>query len=213
VGRIGQLALIVLALASQPASGASRERWTAQGIVTALGSRTITVHGATCRITTASPSSATLRLYYVGAEAKIACTKGVLRSISPVKGPTSIAIKSHDVSSGGGSSFTWVAPVCGPAPKGQDTYVGSPSTVTCASGTVSVFGPSSAGDPCAEAFVAGTPAGYSDRLCASVTVGSLTCGIKAFFYVGMGAQYVTVGQPATIGCIDGVLQVIHPGTT
>jgi hypothetical protein len=81
---VGRIALGVLALAGlSVAAGqaATAPKWTAKGAITKLNARTITVHGTSCRITTASPAHVTLHLYYVGAEAKIACADGVLRAI------------------------------------------------------------------------------------------------------------------------------------
>src|SRR4051812_28180845 len=103
--------MLMLALATQPAFGGTPQ-WTATGGVTALGKRSITVHGQTCRITTASPPSATLRLYHVGAEARIACKKGILKTISPLRAST-VPVQSGGL---GGSSVTFVAPTCGKAP-------------------------------------------------------------------------------------------------
>ena len=85
---MGRLALAVLVLAglAVPAGLAdTAPKWTAKGHVTKLNTHAITVHGTSCRITSVSPGRATLRLYYVGAEAKIACTAGVLRAIDVLK--------------------------------------------------------------------------------------------------------------------------------
>jgi hypothetical protein len=81
--RLACLALVLTGLAAQ-ASTAATPKWTAKGSITALRLHSITVHGQSCRITTASPSRAILRLYGVGTEAKIACKNGVLRSIDPL---------------------------------------------------------------------------------------------------------------------------------
>jgi hypothetical protein len=71
---------------------ATTPSWTAKGAVTKLTARTIVVKGTQCRITTTSPSRATLRLYYVGAEVKIACKDGVLRAIDVLKQLPSITV-------------------------------------------------------------------------------------------------------------------------
>jgi hypothetical protein len=86
--------VLLLAGLAAPASLASAQPgWTAKGSITALKLHSITVHGETCRITPTSPGRLTLRLYYVGAEAKIACAGGVLRKIdvlSALPGVTSV---------------------------------------------------------------------------------------------------------------------------
>jgi hypothetical protein len=87
--------VLLLAALAAPASlaAASQPTWTAKGSITALKVHSITVHGQTCRITTASPTRATLRLYFVGASAKIACANGVLRTIDVFKvAPASIIL-------------------------------------------------------------------------------------------------------------------------
>ncbi len=81
--------------------------------------------------------------------------------------------------------------------------------MTCASGTVAAFGPMSSGDLCGIASAPGEPANNVERLCASVTVGSFTCEIEAFFYASLAGKY-PIGQPATIACVDGVLKLIRP---
>ena len=81
MGRIALAVLVVAGLSVPAGLAATAPKWTAKGVITKLSSRGITVHGTSCRITTASPARATLRLYYVGAEAKVACTGGVLRAI------------------------------------------------------------------------------------------------------------------------------------
>ena len=80
----------MVAIAAQPAVGARSPKWTAEGAITALRMHSITVRGHTCQITAASPGRQTLRLFYVGAEAKIACVQGVLRSIDVLKAAPSI---------------------------------------------------------------------------------------------------------------------------
>jgi hypothetical protein len=82
--RLAVAALLLTGLVS-PTALASTPTWTAKGAITTLRLHSITVHGQTCGITTASPSRATLRLYGVGIEAKIACKNGVLRSIDPLR--------------------------------------------------------------------------------------------------------------------------------
>jgi hypothetical protein len=81
--RLAVAALVLTGLAS-PVALATTPTWTAKGAITTLRLQSITVHGQTCQITTASPGRATLRLYSLGTEAKIACTNGVLRAIYPL---------------------------------------------------------------------------------------------------------------------------------
>jgi hypothetical protein len=85
VGRIALAVLVLVGLSVPAGLAATAPKWTAKGAITKLNTRAITVHGISCRITTASPARATLRLYYVGAEAKIACAGGVLRAIDVLK--------------------------------------------------------------------------------------------------------------------------------
>jgi hypothetical protein len=89
--RLAVAALVLTGLVS-PVALATTPKWTAKGAITTLRLHSITVHGQTCRITTASPSRATLRLYSLGTEAKIACKNGVLHAIYPLLSPKPIVI-------------------------------------------------------------------------------------------------------------------------
>jgi hypothetical protein len=84
--RLAVAALVLTGLAA-PTALATPPKWTAKGAVTTLRLHSITVHGTTCRLTTASPPRSTMRLYYVGAAAKIACAHGILRAIETVPLP------------------------------------------------------------------------------------------------------------------------------
>jgi hypothetical protein len=92
VGRIALAALVLAGLAAPAGLSATTPKSTARGAVTKLTARTIVVKGTPCRITTASPSRVTVRLYYVGAEVKIACKDGVLRAIDVLKQLPSITV-------------------------------------------------------------------------------------------------------------------------
>jgi hypothetical protein len=98
---------LVAGLAAPAALAATPQaKWTAKGPITALQLHSITVNGKSCRITTASPARPTLRLYYVGAEAKIACADGVLRKIDVLNVLPSIKITSPQPGTGGGNFGT-----------------------------------------------------------------------------------------------------------
>jgi hypothetical protein len=101
-------AVLLLAGLAAPAALAAtpQPKWTAKGAITALHLHSITVHGQSCRITTASPARLTLRLYYVGAEAKIACADGVLRKIDVLNVLPSVTIKGSQPGTGGGNFGT-----------------------------------------------------------------------------------------------------------
>lgn len=73
-------ALIVLAtgLLAGPAVAAT-PHWTATGAITKLNKQVVTVHGKTCKIPAALRT--VVKLYYVGAGAKINCVDGSLRKI------------------------------------------------------------------------------------------------------------------------------------
>lgn len=98
---------MVAGLAATAAVAAGQPRWTANGAVKALGIHTITVGHQTCRITAASPPRSVLRLYYVGASAKIACVRGVLRAID-VLAPQPV-INASGPAHCGGSTLNFVA--------------------------------------------------------------------------------------------------------
>ena len=102
VTRLPLLVLLLLGLAA-PASlaAAPQPKWTAKGPVTSLSAHTITVNGRKCQITTASPTRATLRLYFVGAGAKIACADGVLRKIDVLSVLPGVTIKEPQPGAGG----------------------------------------------------------------------------------------------------------------
>jgi hypothetical protein len=121
VGRIALAAFVVAGLFLPAGLAAAAPSWTAKGAITKLSPGAITVHGTSCRITSMSPARGTLRLYYVGAEAKIACVRGVLRAIDvleplapitssapPVRVATLTAIANSSValSHTAGSTFT-----------------------------------------------------------------------------------------------------------
>jgi hypothetical protein len=121
VGRIALAAVVLAGLVVPGGLAGTAPKWTANA-------RTITVHGTSCRITTASPARATLRLYYVGAEAKIACAAGVLRAIDVLKQLPSIISQSV-------TRTPPTAPISGGLVIGQ-TQASATTTV----GTVSAFG-------------------------------------------------------------------------
>jgi hypothetical protein len=102
------LAVVILAGLAAPAALAATPqlKWKAKGPITALHLHSITVNGKSCRITTGSPARPTLRLYYVGAEAKIACADGVLRKIDVLNVLPSVTIKGSQPGSGGGNFGT-----------------------------------------------------------------------------------------------------------
>jgi hypothetical protein len=85
VGRIALAALVLAGLTAPATFAATTPKWTATGTVSKLNTHAITVNGTSCRITSASPDRLTLRLYYVGAEVKIACRKSVLEAIDVLK--------------------------------------------------------------------------------------------------------------------------------
>src|SRR3954453_14005466 len=88
----GLTVLLVAGLTLSATVSAARPKWTATGPVKKLSARSITVQGTTCRITKASPPRSVLRLYYVGAKAKIACGKGVLDAIASAGSTTGITV-------------------------------------------------------------------------------------------------------------------------
>jgi hypothetical protein len=88
--RTGVAALVLAGLAVSPAAAASA-RWSAQGTVTALSVRSITVHGKTCRISPAASLRHALTQLGIGADAKIRCTSGVLKRVAVVK-PTVVTL-------------------------------------------------------------------------------------------------------------------------
>jgi hypothetical protein len=92
VGRIALAALVLAGLTAPATFAATAPKWTAKGAVTKLTAHTIVVKGIPCRITSASPTRATLRLYYVGAEVKIACREGVLKAIDVLEQLPSIIV-------------------------------------------------------------------------------------------------------------------------
>jgi hypothetical protein len=107
MSRLAFVVLLVVGLAASAALAATPQlKWTAKGSITALHLHSITVNGKSCRITTASPARLTLRLYYVGAEAKIACADGILRKIDVLNVLPSIKIKSSQPGTGGGNFGT-----------------------------------------------------------------------------------------------------------
>jgi hypothetical protein len=107
VGRIALAALVLAGLTAPAGLSATAPNWTAKGAVTKLTAHTIVVKGTPCRITTASPSRATLRLYYVGAEVKIACQDGVLHAIDVLKQLPSITVT--DPQRAAGATITAIA--------------------------------------------------------------------------------------------------------
>jgi hypothetical protein len=78
--RLGLVALVLAGLTATAAL-AGTPTWSAKGTVTALNRNAITVNGRNCKITTVSPPRSVLRLYFVGAHAKISCAGGILRKI------------------------------------------------------------------------------------------------------------------------------------
>jgi hypothetical protein len=107
VGRTALAALVLSGLTAPAALAATAPKWTAKGAITKLNTRTIAVHGTTCRITSTSPARTTLRLYYVGAEVKVACTNGVLHAIDVLKQLPSVT--STGPQSGGGTTLPAIA--------------------------------------------------------------------------------------------------------
>jgi hypothetical protein len=91
--------LVIAGLTAPAALSAADTKWTATGAVKALSAHSITVGHTTCRVTTASPGKSVLRRYYVGANAKIACVHGVLRTIA-------VAGKAASVTVTGGTACT-----------------------------------------------------------------------------------------------------------
>jgi hypothetical protein len=153
--------LLLAGLAAPASLAAAQPTWTAKGSITALKLHSITVHGQTCRITTASPSRATLRLYGVGIEAKIACANGVLHAIDPLHAPTVIKVPgtvySPPTTSGSGNSLataqTIVALSSGLISPSSSLTGGTPitaltdSAISAGGGTVSLTCSIGAGSP------------------------------------------------------------------
>jgi len=130
VGRFALVALVLAGLTAPATLAATTPRWTAKGAVTRLTAHTIVVKGVPCRITSTSPSRATLRLYYVGAEVKIACREGVLRAIDVLKQLPSIT--------SGPPTFT--RPPSGTTPVGPLLLTHSTSGTTTTSSAISLLG-------------------------------------------------------------------------
>ena len=122
-----------------PASlaAAPQPKWTAKGSITALKVHSITVHGQTCRITTASPGRATLRLYGLGIEAKISCANGVLRAIDVLKSLP--PIKSTEPTNPAGGSDLHASAVGGSGVLLSQTIVGAITSSASMSGSFSVL--------------------------------------------------------------------------
>lgn len=183
VGRVALLSVICIAVAAPAGLGASGTNVTARGAITALRVKSITVHGRTCRITGASPDRATLRLFYVGAEAKIACANGVLRSITSLNQPTMISVPGTSSTAGSGGSEGWSG--------GGGSASFSWGTDVTAQGTVTSLN----SDDCM--------AGSSQLRCASITVNGVSCAVSLFFYNHITAgisQPFSLGDTATMQC-------------
>lgn len=130
MGRIALAALVLTALAAAAGHAATTPRWTAKGKVSRLNAHTITVHGTSCRITSVSPDRLTLRLYYVGAEVKIACREGVLKAIDVLKQLPSIR----------SGPPTPTRPPTGTTPVGPTLLTQSTSGTTATSSAASLLG-------------------------------------------------------------------------
>lgn len=103
------LTLVVACAIAPAALAGSAPALTAQGAITSLSKHAITLAGQHCRITAASPSAGTLRLYYVGADAKIVCKGGVLERIGVARALPPIDEQGTSKPSSGGTNLTFVA--------------------------------------------------------------------------------------------------------
>jgi hypothetical protein len=166
VGRTALAALVLAAVTTSAGTAATTPKWTAKGPVTKLTARMITVHGTSCRITPASPGHATLRLYYVGAEARIACRNGVLRAIDVLKqlpsitttGPQpSVATLQAIATTGVALSQTRGATVSLDVLAGQFSITAlSPTSITAGRGSISVTCQLADGSPDVASYVVGS---------------------------------------------------------
>jgi hypothetical protein len=109
MGRIALVTIVLAGLTASAAAAAHHPRWTAKGKITKLTSRTITVHGKSCRITADSPKPL-LRIYVVGSTVKIVCGDGQLLTIDRLattsNGSPGQSSSSSSVSSSSASSST-----------------------------------------------------------------------------------------------------------
>lgn len=136
--RLAFVALVLTGLVASAASAATPQpKRTAKGLVTALNTRAITVNGRRCEITTASPGRATIRLYFVGASAKIACANGILRAIDVLN--ASPAITSTEPTHPGSGGDLHASAVGGSGVLMTQTSVGGTTSSAGMSGSFSVL--------------------------------------------------------------------------
>jgi hypothetical protein len=131
--------VLLLAGLTAPASlaAAPQPKSTAKGEITALNTRAITVSGRKCEITTASPTRATIRLYFVGADAKIACANGILRAIDVLKSLP--PVKSTQPTHPAGGSDLHASAIGGSGVSLSQTTVGGITSSASMSGSFTVL--------------------------------------------------------------------------
>jgi hypothetical protein len=153
MGRIALVTVVLAGLTASAAVAAQHPRWTAKGKITKLTSRTITVHGKSCRITADSPKPL-LRIYVVGSTVKIVCGDGQLVTIdrlstttngAPGQSSSSSSVSgsssaSSSTSSGSSSSSASALALAGEfsvtaVGNGSITVRGGSSSYTCKIGT------------------------------------------------------------------------------
>ena len=201
--------VLIVAALTAPSAGAGSIRTTIAGKITVLQSKSVTVLGRqklSCRVGVVSPRSLG---YVIGSGARISCTNGLLTKIVGTDLPLPpIVVR---VASRSNVSTSLLLYFCGSAPSnGEVTFAGTPDGTICATGMITSFGPSSSDDSCRQTSGVGQSARYNSRICASVTVGSNTCGLQAGSYTALSDKYA-VGQRATIGCFQGRLEIIRLG--
>jgi hypothetical protein len=147
VGRVALVTLALAGLAAPAGLATTTPNWTAKGEVTKLNARTITVNGRSCRITSSSPDRLTLRLYFVGAEVKIACADGVLRAIDVLHplpaitvGPPTFTRPPPPSSGGPSGSAILTQTISGATTSSASALVGTTSITALGDGSITAGG-------------------------------------------------------------------------
>ncbi len=185
-----------------PTTTTTQQIVTHGGILTALGTSSITVDSLTCTLNSSSPS---LTGFKVGDHVGVACAAGVLIkivSLSESDGEQSMATKSGPIVALSATSITVGDLTCtlaSSSPSLAGLKVGDPLGIGCISGVLVKIATPSIGDHHDDLTTRmGTISALSST---SITVADLTCAINA----SSPSVAFKVGDQVGVGCANGVL--------